>query len=98
LTFTERAQCVDQLRAAAGSAQFVVVSGSLPPDVPGDFYQQIADVCSDVGTRLILDTSGTGLQHITSGVFLLKPSVRERVNASDVNWQPRQSKSPQRGS
>jgi 6-phosphofructokinase 2 len=77
LTFGERAQCVDELRAAASSAQFVVVSGSLPPGVPDDFYQQIADLCTDVGTRLILDTSGTGLQHITSGVFLLKSSVRE---------------------
>lgn len=26
---------------------------------------------------MILDTSGGGLRHITSGVFLLKPSVRE---------------------
>src|ERR1700757_5137147 len=77
LTFAERAQCVDALRAVAGSAQFVVVSGSLPPGVPADFYQQIGDVCSDLGTRLILDTSGTGLQHIPAGVFLLKPSVRE---------------------
>jgi 6-phosphofructokinase 2 len=77
LTFAERARCVDELRAVAGSAQFVVVSGSLPAGVPADFYQQIADVCGDLGTRLILDTSGTGLQHITSGVFLLKPSVRE---------------------
>jgi 6-phosphofructokinase 2 len=77
LTFAERAKCVDELRAAAAFAQFVVVSGSLPPGVPADFYQQMADLCSDLGTRLILDTSGTGLQHITSGVFLLKPSVRE---------------------
>lgn len=77
LTYAERARCVDQLRKAAGSAQFVVVSGSLPPGVPDDFYQQVADLCSDVGMRLILDTSGTGLQHITSGVFLLKSSVRE---------------------
>ena len=77
LTFGERAQCVDELRAAAGPAQFVVASGSLPPGMPDDFYQQIANMCSDIGTRLILDTSGTGLQHITSGVFLLKSSVRE---------------------
>jgi 6-phosphofructokinase 2 len=77
LTFTERAQCIDELRTAAGFAQFVVASGSLPPELPADFYQQIADVCNEVGTPLILDTSGTGLQHITSGVFLLKPSVRE---------------------
>jgi 6-phosphofructokinase 2 len=77
LTFSERAQCADELRRAARSAQFVVASGSLPPGVPDDFYHQVADLCSDVGTRLILDTSGTGLQHITSGVFLLKSSVRE---------------------
>jgi 6-phosphofructokinase 2 len=77
LTFGERAQCIDQLRAVAGSGQFVVASGSLPPGVPDDFYQHLADVCRDLGTRLILDTSGTGLQHITSGVFLLKSSVRE---------------------
>lgn len=77
LTFAERARCVDELRAAAGSAQFVVASGSLPRGVPADFYQRIADICSGLGTRLILDTSGTGLQHITSGVFLLKPSIRE---------------------
>jgi len=66
-TFAERAQCVDELRTVASSARFVVVSGSLPPDVPADFYGQIADVCGDLGTRLILDTSGSGLQHITSG-------------------------------
>ncbi|HEY0225293.1 MAG TPA: PfkB family carbohydrate kinase, partial [Mycobacterium sp.] len=29
------------------------------------------------GALLILDTSGAGLRHISSGVFLLKPSVRE---------------------
>jgi 6-phosphofructokinase 2 len=77
LTFADRARCLDELRAAAGPAQFVVASGSLPPGVPADFYQQVARICGDVGTRLILDTSGTGLQHITSGVFLLKPSIRE---------------------
>jgi 6-phosphofructokinase 2 len=77
LTFAERAQCLNELRMAASSAQFVVVSGSLPPGVPADFYQLIADLCRDLGTRLILDTSGAGLQHLSSGVFLLKPSVRE---------------------
>jgi 6-phosphofructokinase 2 len=61
---------------AAKTAQFVVVSGSLPPGVPPD-YQLITDVCADLGTRLILDTSDAGLRHISSGVFLLKPSVRE---------------------
>jgi len=55
----------------------VVASGSLPPGVPEDFYQQIANVCAELGRTLLLDTSGGGLAHVTSGVFLLKPSIRE---------------------
>lgn len=54
-----------------------MASGSLPPGVPADFYQRVADICRELGVLLVLDTSGGGLRHITSGVFLLKPSVRE---------------------
>jgi len=77
LTFAERARCLDELRLAANFARFVVVSGSLPPDLSADFYRQVAEICRDIGAQLILDTSGIGLRHITSGVFLLKPSLRE---------------------
>ena len=54
-----------------------MASGSLPPGVPANFYQQVALICRDLGALLVLDTSGGGLRHITSGVFLLKASVRE---------------------
>ncbi len=77
LTLAEQAQCMDELRHAAASAEFVVASGSLPPGVAHDFYQRVADVCRELGVLLILDTSGGGLSHVKSGVFLLKPSVRE---------------------
>lgn len=77
LTLREQAHCVEQLRMAAKSAEFVVASGSLPPGVTTDFYQRVADMCRHVGARLILDTSGGGLRHVSSGVFLLKASVRE---------------------
>ena len=77
LTVPEQEQCLDQLRVAAETAGFVVASGSLPPGVPADYYQRVADVCQQLGVPLILDTSGGGLQHISSGVFLLKASVRE---------------------
>ncbi|MFZ0227051.1 MAG: 1-phosphofructokinase family hexose kinase [Mycobacterium sp.] len=77
LTGAEQTECLKQLSAATGSADFVVASGSLPPGVPGDFYQRVADICRERGAPLILDTSGAGLRHISSGVFLLKPSVRE---------------------
>ncbi|MBX7433661.1 1-phosphofructokinase family hexose kinase [Mycobacterium sp. Y57] len=77
LTLAEQAQCLDVLRSAAASAEFVVASGSLPPGVAPDFYQRVAAVCRDAGARLILDSSGGGLAHMRGGVFVLKPSVRE---------------------
>ncbi|ORV49850.1 phosphofructokinase [Mycolicibacter engbaekii] len=77
MTFAEQVYCLDQLRAATASAGFVVASGSLPPGVPANYYQRVADVCRHAGVPLILDTSGGGLRQIRSGVFLLKASVRE---------------------
>lgn len=77
LSPAEQDRCLQEMRMAARSAEFVVASGSLPPGVPADFYQRVADVARAVGARLVLDTSGGGLRGITSGVFLLKASVRE---------------------
>ncbi|OCB47945.1 phosphofructokinase [Mycobacterium malmoense] len=77
LTAPAQDECLDQLRLAAQSAEVVVASGSLPPGVPADYYQRVADICRELGVKLILDTSGGGLQHISSGVYLLKASVRE---------------------
>ncbi|KUI30356.1 phosphofructokinase [Mycobacterium sp. IS-1742] len=77
LTPQEQAKCLEELRYEARVAQFVVASGSLPPGVPPDFYQRVADICRELGARLILDTSGDALQRVRSGVFLLKASVRE---------------------
>ena len=37
LTFAEQAQCLDELRVVARSAEFVVASGSLPPEVPANY-------------------------------------------------------------
>jgi 6-phosphofructokinase 2 len=42
LTLREQAHCLEQLRMAAKSAEFVVASGSLPPGVTTDFYQRVA--------------------------------------------------------
>lgn len=51
----------------------------LPWGVPADYCQRVADICDNLGASLVLDTSGGGLQHIISGVFLL--NVRELANA-----------------
>ena len=77
LTVAEQTDCLLQLRRTAASAAIVVASGSLPPGTPEDFYQQVANVCAELGARFLLDTSGGGLTGVTAGVFLLKPSIRE---------------------
>lgn len=78
LSVAEQAECLTRLRALAGSADFVVASGSLPPQLSPDFYNRIAEVCDELDVPLLLDTSGSGLRHLVGGrAFLLKPSVRE---------------------
>ncbi|WP_428348552.1 1-phosphofructokinase family hexose kinase [Mycolicibacterium sp.] len=77
LSIADQARLLDAVRHAATGAAFVVASGSLPPGVPPDFYQRVSDLCGKVDVPLVLDTSGGGLTHVRSGVFLLKASVRE---------------------
>jgi len=77
LTLAEQTECLLRLRGVATSAAIVVASGSLPPGVPEDFYQQVANICIDLDAILLMDTSGGGLTHVDSGVFLVKPSLRE---------------------
>ncbi|HOB50389.1 MAG TPA: 1-phosphofructokinase family hexose kinase [Mycobacterium sp.] len=87
LTVAEQTECLSHLRrevssafgdqASAAGPPVVVASGSLPPGVPLDFYQQVANLCDELGATLLLDTSGGGLQNVESGAFLLKPSARE---------------------
>lgn len=77
LTADEQESCLSALAEVAVGADFVVASGSLPLGVPADFFQRVARVTQDLGARLVLDTSGEALRHMRSGVYLLKPSVRE---------------------
>ena len=77
LTVAEQTECLLQLRGMVSDSAIVVASGSLPPGVPDDFYQEVANLCEELGATFLLDSSGGGLRSIGSGVFLLKPSVRE---------------------
>ena len=56
---------------------YLVLSGSLPPGVPYDFYAR-ASAVAPKGCRVILDTSGEALKKgLETPVFLIKPSLRE---------------------
>lgn len=71
-------QCLKVLSYLSPKPGYIVASGSLPPGVPEDFYARVADVASQLGARLIVDTSGEPLRFaLQAGVYLLKPNVRE---------------------
>jgi 1-phosphofructokinase len=64
--------------AAANSAEWVVLSGSLPPGVPATWYAgQVADL-APIGVRVAVDTSGEALAEAASaGPDLIKPNREE---------------------
>jgi 6-phosphofructokinase 2 len=77
LTPDEVELCLRTLRELDPPPDFLVLSGSLPPGAPDDFYarapREVPAHC-----RVILDTSGPSLrQGIEGGVYLIKPNVRE---------------------
>lgn len=59
-------------------ADYIVASGSLPPQMDVNFYEKVAAISKNIGARLILDTSGEPLRAACDeGVFLLKPNIGE---------------------
>lgn len=77
LTVAEVESCLARVREFAVDSGYVVVSGSLPPGVGADFVQRLVDYLEGTGARLVVDTSGAALRALKSGVFLVKPSIRE---------------------
>ena len=65
-------------RIAALTAPWVVVAGSLPPGVAGDFYRELVAGLKDSGARVALDTSGDALSAaIAAAPTLVKPNLNE---------------------
>ncbi|MFN3350494.1 1-phosphofructokinase family hexose kinase [Pseudorhodoplanes sp.] len=76
---TEWQQGLDTLGHKLAGADFVVMSGSLPPGVPQDFYARVTQRCNDSGARPVIDSAGAALAAALDrgGVFLIKPNLRE---------------------
>lgn len=57
----------------------LVLSGSLPPEVPDDFYAQLVARAGASVRRVVLDTSGAALASTLAGggIHLVKPSIGE---------------------
>ncbi|WP_242823214.1 1-phosphofructokinase family hexose kinase [Thermaerobacter subterraneus] len=56
----------------------VVLSGSLPPGLPGDAYACLIRLARSAGLRTVLDTSGEALRHgLVAAPDMIKPNLRE---------------------
>ena len=56
----------------------VILSGSLPPNLPSDCYAKIIEKCKRKGARVCLDTSGEPLRHgVPAHPFVLKINQQE---------------------
>lgn len=78
LSREEQELFIRELMSMEPPPDYVVASGSLPPDVPPDFYARIAHFGKKRGAKVIIDVSGEALHAaLQEGVFLIKPNIRE---------------------
>jgi len=70
-------------------ADFIVVSGALPPGIPVSVYSEIASIAGRINAKLIVDTSGEALREaVQAGLYLIKPNLAELsslVGKEDLN-------------
>lgn len=69
--------CIAKI-GAMDDVEYIVASGSLPPGIPAEIFEQLARMALRKNAKLIVDTSGEGLkQALKAGVYLIKPNIRE---------------------
>ncbi len=71
-------QVLDRLERLAEHADWIVLSGSLPPGMPTETYTTMIQRAQAAGASVLLDTSGNPLQAaLAAGPRLIKPNRHE---------------------
>jgi 1-phosphofructokinase len=88
LTERARDELASVLVEEAAQARWVVLSGSLPPDVPAGWYAELVDALGGRSCKVAVDTSGKPLAAVVAGgqadgarPHLLKPNAEELAEA-----------------
>ena len=77
LTETEWMACVSEIEKI-NDVNYIVASGSLPPQVPAEVFGQVAEIGKKIEAKVIIDTSGEALHlALKRGVYLIKPNLNE---------------------
>ena len=78
LSDQELQACCDALISLTAKPTMVVVSGSLPPGAPTNFFARVLRLAKGLGARPVVDSSGPALSEaLDEGVYLAKPNLRE---------------------
>lgn len=81
ITPADAARFLDSVQRIAAQSDTVVLSGSLPPGLPHDYYAQILTALHRLPARLVLDTSGEPLRLGLSGQpHIIKPNAHEMAD------------------
>lgn len=75
--------------AKAQHASWVVMSGSLPPGIPADWYAQVVALLAPLGCRVAVDTSEAPLAALAAGFDvaapdLIKPNAEELADLAGI--------------
>lgn len=76
---------VDATMSAARNADWVAIAGSLPPNIPGDYYASLVVRLRATGTRIAVDSSGPSLAAaLDARPDLVKPNREELAEATGL--------------
>ncbi|MCV9950827.1 1-phosphofructokinase [Paenibacillus sp. BT-177] len=74
----QEADALVQKLAGLQKNDIVVLSGSIPPSLGGDFYERLIRVCQQTGAEFVIDTTGEALMKaLVHKPLLIKPNHHE---------------------
>ncbi|MGG4499558.1 1-phosphofructokinase [Paenibacillus polymyxa] len=74
----QEADALVQKLASLQKNDIVVLSGSIPPSLGGDFYERLIRVCQHTGAEFVIDTTGEALMKaLVHKPLLIKPNHHE---------------------
>ncbi|MFP4647167.1 MAG: 1-phosphofructokinase family hexose kinase [Candidatus Acetothermia bacterium] len=92
LTEKDLDRFLDQYKLMLDRVSHAVLSGSLPPNTPDDFYARLVDMAQEADVKTFVNTGPPQLEKvIPSGPFLLKPDIRETNRILGENLDDRES-------
>ena len=84
------AQCLEQMTELvchhAENSDYLILTGSLPPGCPDDYYQTLIHAVEGLGCRCVLDADGERLKYgLEAKPFMIKPNRFELENMTGTH-------------